>query len=148
MRRLLVALSLAALALPVAAAAASAPNDPLVARQWYLTRDHALDVFDAASQLMTIRVAVIDSGIERDHPELRGRVIAAKSFVDGSVADTQGHGTFVAGEIAALADNGAGIAGLAPPARLIVARSSARTARFPTARRPVRSAGPCDRARA
>ncbi len=122
MRRLLVALSLAALALPVAAAAASAPNDPLVARQWYLTRDHALDVFDAASQLMTIRVAVIDSGIERDHPELRGRVIAAKSFVDGSVADTQGHGTFVAGEIAALADNGAGIAGLAPPARLIVAK--------------------------
>jgi subtilisin family serine protease len=122
-RRVLVGLSLAAtLALPAAAAAVSVPNDPLVARQWYLTRDHALDVFDAASQLLAIRVAVIDSGVDLGHPELKGRVVAWKSFVGGSIADSEGHGTFVAGEIAALSDNGVGIAGLAPPARLIVAK--------------------------
>jgi subtilisin family serine protease len=114
----------AALVGPAAAAAAaiSPPNDPLAQRQWYLGRDHALDVFDAAKQLFSVRVAVIDSGIDAGHPELRGRIWASRSFVGGTVADELGHGTFVAGEIAAIADNGVGIAGLAPPARLIVAK--------------------------
>ena len=122
MKRSLFLVALAAgLAVP-AAAVASAPNDPLAPRQWYLARDRALDVFDAAQQLFAIRVAVIDSGIDRDHPELRGRIAASRSFVGGSVADQQGHGTFVAGEIAAIADNGTGIAGIAPSARLLVAK--------------------------
>jgi subtilisin family serine protease len=123
MRRVLaLGVAIAALAGPAAAAAISPPNDPLVQRQWYLGRDHALDVFDAASQLFAVRVAVIDSGIDLGHPELRGRVVASRSFVGGTVADDLGHGTFVAGEIAAIADNGVGIAGLAPPARLVVAK--------------------------
>jgi subtilisin family serine protease len=113
----------AALAAPAAAVAAVAlPNDPLAPRQWYLGRDRALDIFDAAKQLFAVRVAVIDSGIDLGHPELRGRVVAKKSFVGGTTADELGHGTFVAGEIAAIADNGAGIAGLAPPARLVIAK--------------------------
>jgi hypothetical protein len=118
------ALALAALAAALAAPAASAfsPNDPLAQRQWYLGRDRALDVFNAAAQLTAVRVAVIDSGVDQSHPELKGRIWAAKSFVGGSVNDTMGHGTFVAGEIAAIADNGVGIAGLAPPSRLIVAK--------------------------
>ena len=88
-----------------AAAGDSLPNDPFVARQWYLGRDHALDTFDAAKQLFTVRVAVIDSGVDLGHPELKNRVVAHRSFVGGTVADTIGHGTFVAGEIAAIADN-------------------------------------------
>jgi subtilisin family serine protease len=122
--RRMLALSASALALvaPAAATAASTPNDPLAQRQWYLGRDRALDVFDASKQLLGIRVAVIDSGIDLSHPELKGRVVASRSFVGGSVADTLGHGTFVAGEIAAIADNGVGIAGISPPARLIVAK--------------------------
>ena len=119
-------LLVAALGLVVAgtasAAASSPPNDPFVPRQWYLGRDHALDTFDAAKQLFTVRVAVIDSGVDLGHPELRNRVVAHRSFVGGTVADTVGHGTFVAGEIAAIADNSIGIAGLAPPARLVVAK--------------------------
>jgi len=98
------------------------PNDPLAPRQWYLGRDRALDIFDAAKQLFPVRVAVIDSGIDVGHPELRGRIAAWKSFVGGTMNDQYGHGTFVAGEIAAIADNGAGIAGLAPPARLVIAK--------------------------
>jgi len=123
MRRVL---AVAALALTLAgtasAASSSLPNDPYVPRQWYLGRDHALDVFDAAKQLFPVRVAVIDSGVDLGHPELANRVVAHRSFVGGTVADTLGHGTFVAGEIAAAADNSVGIAGLAPPARLVVAK--------------------------
>jgi subtilisin family serine protease len=112
----------AALATPAAAGAISNPNDPLVQRQWYLARDRALDTFDAAEQLLAVRVAVIDSGIDLSHPELKGRIAAYRSFVGGSIADSFGHGTFVAGEIAAIADNGVGIAGIAPPARLVIAK--------------------------
>ena len=104
-RALLVAVLGLVLAGTAAAAGDSLPNDPFVARQWYLGRDHALDTFDAAKQLFTVRVAVIDSGVDLGHPELKNRVVAHRSFVGGTVADTIGHGTFVAGEIAAIADN-------------------------------------------
>jgi subtilisin family serine protease len=123
MRRVLALAALAgALATPAAAGAVSNPDDPLVQRQWYLARDRALDAFDAAQQLPAVRVAVIDSGIDFSHPELKGRIAAYRSFVGGSIADSLGHGTFVAGEIAAIADNGVGIAGIAPPARLVIAK--------------------------
>ena len=122
MRRVLLASLLGLVVVGTATAAGSPPNDTYIARQWYLGRDHALDTLDAAKQLFTVRVAVIDSGVELNHPELKNRVVAHRSFVGGTVADTIGHGTFVAGEIAAIADNNAGIAGLAPPARLVVAK--------------------------
>jgi Subtilase family len=104
------------------AAQAFSPNDPYVPRQWYLTEDKAFDAFSELPVLPTVRVAVIDSGIDKTHPELLRRVVAARSFVGGSVNDDDGHGTFVAGEIAAAVDNGRGIAGLAPSARLVVAK--------------------------
>jgi serine protease len=113
----------AAIAVPVAAAASAPPNDPFLSRQWYLTRDHALETYNAAHLLFTVRVAVIDSGVDAGHPELKNRIAAAKSFVGGSpTTDTLGHGTFVAGEIAAIPDNGVGIAGLAPSVKLLVAK--------------------------
>jgi subtilisin family serine protease len=122
-KRLAAAISLAVvLAAPAAARAGFSPNDPLSPRQWYLDRDRAFDAFDALPLFKSVRVAVIDSGIDSGHPELKGRVADARSFVGGTTADTQGHGTFVAGEIAALTDNARGIAGLAPPARLLVAK--------------------------
>lgn len=110
------------LAVPSAALAFS-PNDPYVSRQWYLAEDKAFDAFpELPTTLPTVRVAVIDSGIDKSHPDLVHRVVAEKSFVGGSANDTDGHGTFVAGEIAAAVDNGRGIAGLAPSARLVVAK--------------------------
>jgi subtilisin family serine protease len=122
-RALIVAGLAAAVAVPAAVAgSAQQPNDPFLSRQWYVGRDHALDTFDTAKQLPTVRVAVIDSGVDAGHPELKNRIDAAKSFVGGAPTDSFGHGTFVAGEIAAIADNGVGIAGLAPPARLLIAK--------------------------
>jgi subtilase family protein len=120
-----VASAVVALAAPAAAYAGFSPNDPLAQRQWYIEKDRVFNSFDSFSvlpQLLTVRVAVIDSGVDLSHPELKGRIAEARTFVGGSVNDTQGHGTFVAGEIAALTDNRLGIAGLAPPARLLVAK--------------------------
>lgn len=126
MRRALAAVSaVVALAAPAAAYAGFTPNDPLAPRQWYIEKDRVFNAFDSFSvlpQLLTVRVAVIDSGVDAGHSELKGRIIEARSFVGGSADDVQGHGTFVAGEIAALTDNGLGIAGMAPPARLLVAK--------------------------
>src|SRR5204863_1784990 len=57
------------------------------------------------------------------HPDLQGRVYRAGSFVGGSaLTDEEGHGTFVAGEVAASINNEQGIAGIAFPAQLIVAK--------------------------
>jgi subtilisin family serine protease len=114
--------AVAALAAP-AAARAFDTNDPLAPRQWYLTQDRAFDAWSQPPLLRPIRVAVIDSGVDGSHPELARRIVAWKSFVSGSaLVDGEGHGTFVAGEIAAATDNGQGIAGMAPSARLVVAK--------------------------
>jgi len=110
-----------ALAVPTAAQAFT-PNDPFIQRQWYASQDRAFDAFNVLPLLPQVRVAVIDSGIDASHPDLRGRIVAARSFVGGSASDEQGHGTFVAGEIAAGIDDGHGIAGLAASARLLVAK--------------------------
>jgi subtilisin family serine protease len=112
---------LAALILP-ASAAAFVPADPLAANQWYIAQDHAFDFWQDVPVLPPVKVAVIDSGIDLGHPEFAGRIAAVKSFVGDGVTDTDGHGTFVAGEIAALAGNGEGIVGIALPAQLIVAK--------------------------
>jgi subtilisin family serine protease len=98
------------------------PADPLAGRQWYLQQDHAFDFWPELPLLPPVKVAVVDSGIDLTHPDLVGRILLAKSFVGGSAADTQGHGTFVAGEIAATLDNAEGIAGIAFPAQLLVAK--------------------------
>jgi Subtilase family len=99
------------------------PNDPLVPKQWYLAQNRAFDAWTELPPLAAVRVAVIDSGVDAGHPELSRRITAARSFVGGTARiDTQGHGTFVAGVIAAEADNQTGIAGMSPAAQLLVAK--------------------------
>ena len=99
------------------------PNDPLVSKQWYLTQNRAYDSWDAKPPLAATLVAVIDSGVDGTHPDLAARILEAKSFVGGhATVDKQGHGTFVAGLIAAESDNGIGIAGMSPAAELLVAK--------------------------
>lgn len=130
MRRRLAALAAAALAAAGTAAVASgrvdfAPNDPLAPRQWYLVQDRAFDTWTELPALPGngVRVAVVDSGVDGNHPEFAGKIVAARSFVGGNaLSDQHGHGTFVAGEIAAATGNGQGIAGIAFPAQLVVAK--------------------------
>jgi hypothetical protein len=100
------------------------PTDPLAKRQWYLD---AVKAFTYWPQLPPVRppvlVAVIDSGVDASHPELQNRIEDARSFVDDFPRrDSQGHGTFVAGLIAAETNNAQGIAAIGFPVRLLVAK--------------------------
>ncbi len=108
------------------------PTDPFVSRQWYLTQSRFYEPWLTLPALEPIPVAVIDSGVDAGHPELAGKILGASSFVGGSArVDALGHGTFVAGLIAAGLDNGIGIAGLAPSAELLVAKVVTRSRAIP-----------------
>ncbi len=99
------------------------PNDPLAAKQWHLEQDHAFDFWPELPVLPGIKVAVIDSGIDGTHPDLVAKIAGSRSFVRGNaLTDQQGHGTFVAGLIAAQANNAQGVAGIAFPAQLLIAK--------------------------
>lgn len=82
----------------------------------------ALDVLDAhhISRGAGVRVAIIDTGIDTGHPDLAGRTQLTRNFVDTDEAAFRAdrHGTQVAGLIAAAANNGIGIVGVAPDVRL------------------------------
>jgi len=72
-----------------------------------------------------VRVAIIDTGVDLDHPDLRGRVVKAQNFVDqGERSFTSDfHGTAVAGVIAAAANNEVGIVGVAPQAEIFALKA-------------------------
>lgn len=93
-----------------------------------LQRSIASSRVDEAHQSSTgkdVKVAIIDTGIDRTHYDLRGRVIAALNFVDAdqSIEIVEFHATAVAGIIGAAAQNGRGIIGVAPEAKLYALRA-------------------------
>ena len=93
-------------------------NDPLYPLQpsgklWHLAELHKITTG------RNVRVAEVDTGVEADHPELNGRVALARNFVDGRAEVAELHGTAVAGIIVARGNNGIGIVGIAPEAKLI-----------------------------
>jgi subtilisin family serine protease len=78
---------------------------------------------DQAHRMATgkgVKIAMVDTGVDFDHPDLRGRVVKAQSFVDQGerTFTTDIHGTAVAGLIAASANNDVGIVGVAPGAEV------------------------------
>ena len=72
-----------------------------------------------------VTVAIIDTGADFNHPDLKGQVAEHQDFVDDDPAAFVNdiHGTAVAGVIAALADNGQGIVGIAPDAKLMALKA-------------------------
>lgn len=98
--------------------AAASPPDPLY--QWHLSRVSVAEAERRGYTGLGVRVAVVDSGIG-PHPDLR--VTMGADFTgSGTWADAAGHGTHVAGIIAARSGNGIGGRGIAPGADLIAAR--------------------------
>ncbi len=83
----------------------------------------ALDVAEAhrLSRGMGIRVAIIDTGVDTEHPDLAGRTLLTRNYIDDDAVAFRSdrHGTQVAGLIAASANNGIGIVGVAPDVKLM-----------------------------
>jgi hypothetical protein len=96
-------------------------NDPYVGLQRGFQQ---MDVADAHpwSRGEGVKVAIIDTGVDTQHPDLLGSIAAAVNFVDADDAQFRRdrHGTEMAGAIAAVANNREGIVGVAPNARLFV----------------------------
>src|SRR5438874_9755090 len=117
-----------AMALP---STAFASNDPLFSQQWSLAQIGAPSAW-AISTGAGVKVGIVDTGVDLNHEDLPGQILmttnciganADPSRCTGSGQDDNGHGTHVAGIVAALKDNGKGIAGVAPGAKLIVAKA-------------------------
>ena len=97
-----------------AAAPTVLPNDPDWSQQWGLRQVQAPDAWALVQGGSRPVVAVIDSGVDPAQADLQGALVPGADFADstGSTADQYGHGTLVAGVIAARGNNGQGVAGV------------------------------------
>ncbi|MGI8792596.1 MAG: S8 family serine peptidase [Acidimicrobiales bacterium] len=153
LRVLIAALALVAFTAPPALAT----NDPGWDKQWAPPQMNAPSGW-AKSKGGGVTIAIVDSGVDVDHPDLRGKIDFANSFdygdedtnpdddstlKDGSGKGVKGHGTHVAGTAAAITDNGTGIAGVAPDAKIMAMKvfpSSGSTVGFAAVPRAIRDA--------
>ena len=99
-------------------------NDPYASLQVSL-RELGVVQAQRRSRGIGVRIAVIDTGVDFSHPDIQARVIETRNFVDANAGQFQNdrHGTEVAGVIAAVADNGLGIVGIAPEAHVIALKA-------------------------
>ena len=94
------------------------PNDTWYPSQWHLPKIFAPEGWDINTGSTEIIIAIIDSGVDSDHPDLVDKLVPGRNFLCGyDVNNTDdvslGHGTAVAGSAAATTDNEIGVAGVA-----------------------------------
>lgn len=88
----------------------------------------AKSLWDRTNQGKGQVVAIIDTGCQTDHPDLKGRIIEGRNFTsdyngdEANFSDNNGHGTHVAGTIAAVED-GNGVVGVAPQSNLLILKA-------------------------
>jgi type VII secretion-associated serine protease mycosin len=98
--------------------------DTYADQQWALPKTRTTDAWPQSTGA-GVTVAVIDTGVDAGHPDLAGQVLPGIDFVtdtQGVSTDPNGHGTHVAGIIAALTDNSLGVAAVAPDAKILPVR--------------------------
>jgi subtilisin family serine protease len=101
------------------------PDDPLIAKQSHLPRIRAFEAWTVTRGEGAPPLAILDTGVDHGHPEFAGRLHPASHNVltpGARPEDDYGHGNHVAGIAAASADNGVGVAGVAPKASLMVVK--------------------------
>lgn len=100
------------------------PNDPDLMRQYGVGAVRAPAAWsNTRARGSGAVIAVIDGGVDGAHPDLVGKVIAGTDYVDGGAPDDEdGHGTHVAAIAAASANDGIGIPGIAPSAKILAIR--------------------------
>lgn len=107
------------------------PNDPRFVDQWGLRRIEAPTAWETTTGSSTVVVAVVDTGVDLRHPDLQGHLVDGYNFVreERPPQDDNGHGTHVAGTIAATLNNSVGIAGVAPSISIMPVKVLGRTGR-------------------
>ncbi len=105
-------------------AAVDTPDDPKLYLQWHLPKVRADAAWDGYLGDPATVVAVIDSGVDVDHPDLAAHLAWGSDPYAGDPdpEDSDGHGTHCAGLAAAVTDNGLGVAGAAPACRFAAYR--------------------------
>ncbi|MCX7798929.1 MAG: Ig-like domain-containing protein [Fimbriimonadales bacterium] len=102
------------------------PNDPEFPRQWHLAKVEAPAAWDYGKGSATVVLAVIDSGVDPNHPDLKTKLLDGWNTMANNAnwADDNGHGTAVAGTAAAVTDNALGVAGMAWNCRILPVKAT------------------------
>lgn len=111
---------LIAVTLGAAACGPSDGPDPLAEGQYAIEQLQMTAAWERTRGADVV-VAVVDTGVDLRHPDLQDRLVDGYDFVedDRRPDDENGHGTHVAGSVAAIGDNGRGVIGMAPEARIM-----------------------------
>jgi thermitase len=90
------------------------PNDPRYNEQYDKPIMNMPGAWDFSIGKSTVVVAILDTGVQVDHPEFQGKIVSPRNTIDNTsnVTDVDGHGTHCAGIAAAKGNNGVGIAGV------------------------------------
>ena len=105
-------------------------TDPYLRDQYALSLTYTTNAWGLTTGSSAVVVAIIDTGIDTDHGEFTGRILASsynavtKEVGIAKVEDDYGHGTMVAGVIGAIKDNAKGIAGIAQNVGLLVIKAN------------------------
>jgi subtilisin family serine protease len=102
---------------------ADASGDQYTGALWGIKKVRAETAWGAGTG-RGVTIAIVDSGVDPSHEDLRANIVAGHDFVDNDSdpSDEVGHGTHVAGIAAAVANNGVGVAGVAPNAKIMPVR--------------------------
>jgi thermitase len=103
---------------------AEQPNDPDFSKQYAPQITKAVEGWAIHSGKTDAVLAIVDTGIDASHPDLKDKVLPGYDTIDGdnNPRDGHGHGTHCAGIAAALTNNGVGMAGIAPDSKIFAVR--------------------------